>query len=325
MKLLVIGYGSIGKRHAKNARLFADVGVFDETQNYDEESKNELNLMFFDSLELAFQWSPDGVIVATPTHTHIEVSNKVLNAGFDLLIEKPISNEIKEAEKLIQKAKKLNIEVFVVCNMRFHDGIQSLTQNLHKVGNPTFARAHVGSYLPNRRPNVDYRKNYSANHSMGGGVVLDAIHEIDYLINCFGPVVKTKSTIKKLSNLEIDVEDYAEIIMIHKNNVHVALHMDYLRPFKRRGCEIVGEKGMLLWSSEGKNPENCEVTFYSNNFSEKERLFKKENIDSNSMYVKLIENFCNALNRIDNNLLRAEEALEELLIVEKIKKNKGFN
>ena len=219
MKLLVIGCGSIGKRHISNAGLLSEVGIYDEDQNLAKLIAKETGANNFESLNSAFKWSPDGVIVATPTHTHANIAKQVIEFGFDVLIEKPISNDLGNADNLIKHAKKLKRNIFIVCNMRFHEGIANLQQNLHKVGKPLFARAHVGNYLPNMRPGVDYQKLYCANKSMGGGVVLDAIHEVDYLINFFGPVKYVQSTINKLSDLDIDVEDYAEVILIHENNV----------------------------------------------------------------------------------------------------------
>jgi len=325
LKLLVIGCGSIGSRHAVNASKVAEVGVFDEDSVSAKKISSKLKIVRFSDLQSAFGWYPDGVIIATPTHTHADICMSVLDAGFSVLTEKPITNDLSKAVSIVDRAEELKLDIFVVCNMRFHLGVSTIIKNLHKIGNPFFARAHVGSFLPNRRPDIDYRLNYSANKSMGGGVVLDAIHEIDYLTNCFGKVTKVKSMINKLSNMEIDVEDYAEIIMVHEENVHVSIHMDYLRYFKRRGCEIVGDKGMLLWQSEGKNPEICNVRFFPNGGSNQDILADNIKINSNSMYEELIRNFCSALKGENNELLNGKQALEQLSIVQKIKEESEFN
>ncbi len=324
MKLLIIGCGSIGKRHVKNACDLSETAVFDENNNLAKSIAKENNALAFNSLKTAFDWEPDGVIVATPNHTHVPIGIKVLEAGFDVLIEKPISNDLASANTLIEQAKKLKKKIFVVCNMRFHSGIKVLRKNLHKLGKPKFAIAHVGHYLPNMRPGADYRELYASNKSMGGGVVLDAIHEIDYLINFFGSVKSVKSTLGKLSDLEIDVEDYAEIILIHNNNVHSSLHMDYMRQFKRRGCEIVGDNGMLLWQSEGKSPEFCQVNFYSCNGSKVENLFDGIIDDPNEMYKELLINFCDAIKGRNHYLLNGSQALQQLKIVKNIKKTNNF-
>ena len=139
---------------------------------------NDSGADLFLSIRDALNWTPDGVIMATPTHTHFSLAEQVIDAGFDVLIEKPIVNSLKDARVLLKRAKNLKRQVFVVCNMRFHKGVRTLKNNLHKVGKPIFVRSHVGNYLPNMRPNSDYRKLYCASNSRGGGVVLDSIHEM---------------------------------------------------------------------------------------------------------------------------------------------------
>ena len=177
------------------------------------------------------------------------------------MIEKPLSHDLSAAEEFMSYADSLKKQVFVVCNMRFHVAVQELKKSSAKGWSTFFARAHFGNYLPDMRPGADYRKLYVANRKEGG-VTLDGIHEIDYLSWLLGPVESIVADTGKISGLEINAEDYASLQMQHVGGVRSELHLDYLRKAKRRGCEIVGEDGILDWVSEGKTPEVCRVRLY---------------------------------------------------------------
>jgi predicted dehydrogenase len=108
------------------------------------------------------------------------------------------------------------------------------------------ARFNVGQYLPNWRPSIDYRNNYSAKKELGGGVVFDLIHEIDIAINLFGEVKnKFFSINERLSDLVINTEDIAEILYKSQQDVIVSIHLDYLNQNNTRTIEITAEKGSI--------------------------------------------------------------------------------
>ena len=250
MRILILGCGSIGSRHAKNAHdLDAEVAVFDLNSENTKAISKALNVTKFDTLNAALSWQADGVVIATPHITHIDLATKAIEAGADLLIEKPISNTTKGIKTLLTKAKARGRHVSVVCNMRYHDAVMAMHQNMHKIGTVFYAKAQYGNYLPNMRSDVDYRDLYCAHKETGGGAILDVIHEIDYLTWLLGPVIAVNCVADKISNLDINVEDFASMILTHQSGARSSVHVDYLKPFKRRGCEIVGDKGMILWQS----------------------------------------------------------------------------
>lgn len=312
MRILIVGYGSIGRRHAQNFLEFADVAVFDENLSV----LNSLNpqIRSFDNLDTALDWKPDGVVIATPHHTHVSLAKKAILSDAHILIEKPISHSLEGVQVLLSEAEHRKRQLFVVCNMRYHPGIATLQQYLHTIGKPLFARAHVGNYLANMRSDKDYRSLYCAHRSQGGGVILDAIHEIDYLMWLFGPIREVSCRAEKLSNMDIDVEDFACLYLKHHNMTISEVQMDYLRPFKRRGCEIVGTKGMLLWQSEGKNPEICTVKLYEKNAETWKTVFVDENLDKNKPYVRLARQFIEAIKNAHSSLLTGDTAFSELHI-----------
>lgn len=313
MKILVVGCGSIGRRHVANACLIADTAVVDRDASLANEVATAFGAQTFSSVQDALDWSPDGVVVATPHDYHLAIATLAIEAGADVLIEKPISHAEHGIHEFLTLVAKSGRRAFVVCNMRFHPGPAALKSNISAVGKPLFARAWYGNYLPSMRPGADYRKLYAASKAAGGGVILDAIHELDYLCWIFGDVSEIGCHSAKLSDLEIDVEDYAEIYLNHSSGVRSAVHLDYLQRFKRRGCEIVGTNGTLIWQSEGKNPERCLVKLYRADSESWETLTDIEDMDVTKPYVELMQTFVSALSgESATELLDAATAAKEL-------------
>ena len=194
--------------------------------------------------------------------------------------------------------------------MRYHNGIIIIKKNLKKIGKPYFARAYAGHFLPNMRLNVDYRKTQAAQKKKGGNLILDFIHEIDYLNWLFGNSKLLSITRKKLSNLKIDVDDYSNIQLKHSKNIFSNINLDYLQNCSRRGCEVIGSKGIIIWTLENKYPEKNVVKIYTNN--KWKNLYISNNYDKNKPYKKQIENFINAINGKKNQLCSLQEGYSAL-------------
>lgn len=311
MKILVVGVGSIGKTHALNASKYVEVGIVDSDINRAEEVAKSIGCVSYGAdLDKALKQMYQGVIVATPHNNHIHVATKAIESGADVLIEKPISNDYKIAKSFIKYAKSINRNVFVVCNMRFHPAVQTIYQNLPKIGKPLFTRVHYGNYLPDMRPGVDYRNLYVANKEEGG-VVLDGIHELDYLSWFFGDIINLIGDVSHISSLEIEADDYAAIVAKHKTGVRSEVHLDYLRRIKRRGCEIAGTDGIIDWVSEGKNPENCLVKIYSpkNGWI---TILNQQKVNTTEPLNKMMKEYVKALNGNQNILQSGAQAVHLL-------------
>lgn len=317
MKLLIVGLGSIGSRHAGNAAPLdgVEAAVFDVDPGLAEAAGSRLGVQSFCSWRAALEWRPEAAVVAVPTSMHLALASELMDSGAHVLVEKPISDSLDGVDAFLDKADALGRKVFVVCNMRFHPAIKAVRESLPRIGRPLFARAHYGNYLPDMRPGADYRKLYCAQKSMGGGVVLDAIHELDYLTWFFGSMSVVSCETGKLSDLDIDVEDYASLLIRHAGGVRSETHLDYLRRCKRRGLEVVGEEGGVIWLSEGKNPESCVVRLHTvqNGW---ETVLADESLDATPMYAELMRRFVAALGTDDDNgLLTGREARNELAAV----------
>lgn len=286
MKLLIIGCGSIGQRHEKNAKELKDYSVQVITCDIDPSAD-------FQDIDKALAEKPNGVIIATPSQHHFSHVQKTIDLlekeNTKILVEKPICIDLKEAKELEAKAKD---KLFVVSNMRFHPAILALQDGLKHIGTPYAARAYFGHYLPQMRPNADYSSLYVASRKTGGGVLMDCIHEIDYMHYLLGPSSKLTARLDKLSDLNIEAEDYALLELQHNTGVRSVIQLDFLQKYKQRGCIIYGSEGVVSWSSQGKNPEICEVSYRLGQDGDKNILLSTNKLDHNACYVTLLEEFC---------------------------------
>jgi predicted dehydrogenase len=128
----------------------------------------------------------------------------------------------------------------------------------------------------------------------------------------FGPVVKVSCAAGRIGALDIDVEDYAAIVLEHQSGTRSEVHLDYLQRFKRRGCEVVGAEGTLVWESEGKSPEQCTVRVVRAGAPAWERLLTVEAVDTAKQLADVSVQFAAAIAGKQTDLLGGRDALEVL-------------
>ena len=294
MRLLIAGCGSIGRRHAQNASELAEIGLLDAEPAKAQALAAALGGRAFATTEEALAWRSEAAIVAAPNHLHLPLARALIEAGAHVLIEKPISHALEGVDEVLAAAERMGRQVYVACNMRFHAGPAALRTALPRIGKPLFARAHFGHYLPNMRPDADYRRLYCARRATGGGVILDGIHELDYLAWLLGPAVEVSAAAGTLSDLDIEVEDYATVSVRHRSGARSEIHLDYLQRYKRRGCELVGSEGTLVWQSEGKAPEIMTVRLFEAAAGEWRNIAANDDVDGNAAYLAMLRAFLHA-------------------------------
>jgi spore coat polysaccharide biosynthesis protein SpsF len=246
MRALVLGCGSIGSRHAANlTTLGVDVFVSDIEVHAADALAARCH-----ATVVTRQAAPacDLVVVATPTSEHIRDLQWALERGADVFVEKPLA----ASREGLARARALaaghpNQNIMVGCSLRFSEGFAALAENLAAIGRPVSLVADYGWWLPSWRPRSDYRSQYSAQRALGGGIVLDAIHEIDYTLELLGPVDDVFGRCASTGTLEIDVEDVADISIRHRNGVQSSIHLDYLRRRYSRSCMVIGTDGEITW------------------------------------------------------------------------------
>jgi len=239
MNILVIGLGSIAKKHiAALKELKIAVTVYALRSNINAISEaGIINIYDLDELEAFI----DFAIISNPTHLHYEYIQKLAQKYIPLFIEKPAISSLSNSDKLIELITNNNVITYVACNLRFHPCIIFLKSELkNKNLRINEINVYCGSYLPDWRKGKDFRKIYSANASMGGGVHLDLFHEFDYTTWLFGFPIKSHSLLRNSSSLCIDSVDYANYILEYDSFV-INIILNYYRTQSKRTVEIVFE------------------------------------------------------------------------------------
>ena len=217
MKALVIGFGSIGQRHAtilESMGLSVAV-VTRRAVNYAQ---------VFPNISVAVdKFQPDYVVIASRTAEHLNDINELAACGFEgiVLVEKPLFAHV---ERVPENRFK---NFFIGYNRRFHPVILQVKSMLK--GKEVFtANVYQAQYLPDWRKPVDYRSSYSAHKSLGGGVLRELSHDIDLAQWLFGAWSNITSCGGHTSNLEIDADDAFTILMQTERCPLVTLHLNCL-------------------------------------------------------------------------------------------------
>ena len=207
LKAALIGLGAMGKNHARVLKSLPGVdlvAVFDPAT-----TPGSSELPIVSSLQELIEIKPDYCVIATPTYTHEEIAVQLMEAGINIFIEKPIFDKIEENVDLVSLIQKNNIKTYIACNLRFHPSIKFLKNFIEKTSKKiNEVNVYCGSYLPSWRSGTNYTESYSAKKNMGGGVHLDLIHELDYIIWLFVLPMNYSSKKRKVSQLQIDSYDY---------------------------------------------------------------------------------------------------------------------
>ena len=317
MKILVIGYGSIGKRHIKNLLSIPKIKVIVLTKQKSTDPILKKCLVYA-SLEKCILEKPSAAIIANNTSNHIDISLKLAKEGIDLFIEKPLSNNIKNITQLSKIVKSKKLLTMMGCNLRFHPCIKKIKQLIDKktIGEILSVQVESGSYLPNWHPNENYQKSYAARNDLGGGVILTCIHEIDYLYWFFGMPYSIISQSGKYSNLKIDVEDLSLSIIKFPKNLLAELHLDYFQRPDIRKCKIIGSKGTIMWNSKSN-----QVKLYNSRKNDWTIKLAIKNYNRNDMYVDEMKHFLNCIKQRKQTMNPLHEGIETLRIALSIKKS----
>ena len=252
-RVLVVGFGSIGRRHLRILRQLipdADIRVLRHSNSVLPEYADGV----FTHIEDALAFGPHFAVIANPAPMHLQSCLMLAAAGVDLLVEKPLSAEIAGVANLLRFCRERGCILQVAYNLRFAPSLAHFRDLVchGAVGRVISVRCEIGQYLPNWRPTIDYRDSVSARRELGGGVLLELSHEIDYLRWIFGEFVWVQATLMRQSDLEVDVEDSAHLILGFEADADgrqliARLDMDFIRHDTSRTCVAIGEGGTLRW------------------------------------------------------------------------------
>jgi len=323
-KVLVVGLGSIGKRHIRiiqKQHPSVEIMVMRHRRCDDLDAEVLGIHRCVTTIDEALDFKPDAAIIANPATKHLEIAKLLASANIHLLIEKPIAESSTGVQSLIDICHDKKNILMTAYNLRFLPSLLEFREQLklEKIGKILSVRAEVGQYLPDWRSGDDYRKTVSAQKNLGGGVLLELSHEIDYLTWIFGSIKWVKSHVSKQSDLDINVEDTANIIIgfeqLSNHQLTATLNMDFVRHDTTRQCLAIGEKGTLRWDGIVGD-----VQFYSKDKKEWEVLFSSSP-SRNYTYTEEIKHFFSSIELKTSPMISGENGMETILGIEAINKS----
>lgn len=273
MKVLVIGFGSIGKRHYDVLSKLSEIQSIDLVTKQNIEDK-----ICYKNLEVVDNINQyDYFVIASETNKHFEQLK---------FLEKNVKNKFIFCEKPLFESKKdleiKNNKVFVGYVLRFHPLLEKLKEFI-KNEKIILANAKCGQYLPYWRPNTDYKNCYSAKKEDGGGVLLDLSHEIDYVQWLCGQINEIKSYQVKISDLEINSDDLTMLMGKTYKDILVNISIDYISKSTHRRLfvetfEHTYELDFILNKLIKKNKTGLEEIYSFSNL-ERNYMFEKMHLD----------------------------------------------
>jgi len=294
-RILIVGLGSAGSRQLRLAKInFPDCEIKVLRSSTSDIPKGEQN-EFIRSLEEVAVFKPSLAIICSPSPFHVEIAQFLAEIGAHILIEKPISNSTEGIKELIVSCKDNSLALMTGYNLRFLESLNYFRNCIIKgeIGRIQSIRCEVGQYLPDWRPGKDYRTTVTARRNLGGGALLELSHELDYLQWIFGSAEWVSAVIGKQSNLDIDTEDSAHLVIGFSDELLGYstignLNLDLYRHDKTRNCLVIGDSGSVKWDAVLDR-----VSVYSSTNPEWKTVFQgKSNLEES--YLHQLDDFVRA-------------------------------
>lgn len=306
MKIVLIGLGSIGQRHLRNLLHlgYSQVTVVSRSGILPHEFSS---LSVCTTLAEALAKNKfDAGIVCTPTSLHLTSLKALLQAFVpNIYIEKPVSHTYDGLAEVLQLAALYKNNIVVGYDLHFDPGMMKVKELFatNAIGKVVSINAQVGQYLPDWRPQQDYRKGMSAKKETGGGVMLDLVHEFDYLHWLMGDAKTIAAMYVNSNTLEIETEDAAEVLLQFASGAIGTIHLDYLQQKLVRNCLITGAKGSIQWSLAQNK-----VWWIDNN--KKESNYSYDGFERNDRFISILQTFLSAND--DVRLTSFKQGIESL-------------
>jgi predicted dehydrogenase len=323
--IAVIGAGSIGRRHIGNLRLLhTNAHIYWLGATGQIPCAQQLQDIYYPATFDELMSLPlDYCIVASPASSHQLHVAALLAHNIPVLVEKPLAATLAQGlqlQKLCQMSPQ--IPVAVAYCLRFLPALQLLKTQLANqvIGTVLHVNCHVAQHLPDWRPGTDYRQSVSARSALGGGVLLELSHELDYLYYLFGPLQLLHSRLQQSGLLDIDVEDQADLLLSASDTGTISLHLDFLQKTVQRRCVISGTDGRLEW-------DLVQNTIYMYQEKQQKLLFSDESYPRNQMYLAMLQQFELMVQQPEQqpaHLASIDDALSTLRLINKAKQQSQF-
>ncbi len=253
--ILLIGMGNMGKKYAsiisKNFPKIK-ISVCRSRKKFKQIDKIFQDFKVFENINDAIKSRPDFAILCNPSSFREKILNNLLQNNIDILLEKPVSNSLKNIKKYLVMSKKKKLKILVGYNLRYLNSLKFFRKLIKKKSIGSWIKVHseVGENIKNWRGPKNFKLSASFQKKLGGGVLLELSHEIDYLNWIFGPIKWVQAKTIKNNFHNSNVEHSANLIFgtkIKSNQNLISLNMDFVRHDKTRSCYVIGSNGSLFW------------------------------------------------------------------------------
>ena len=304
MKVLFFGLGGIGQRHLRNlVKIQPDVciGAVKKTKrtfeiddklkaNYKTNILRKYKIKKFSSFEDAKGFNPDFAIVTNPTSVHVKTALELVSNDTPVFMEKPISNNYDGLEELLQISKEKDVPVMIGYMMRFNPCAIKLKETIEKerIGKIYSIVLIINSYLPSWHKYEKVNEFYAGRKSLGGGVVLTEIHELDLLNWYFGTPNNLWAVGGKFSSLDIDVEDTVSVLLeqeYKKQRFPININMCFVQKAPLRKLFIQGEKGRIEWDISSS------IVTVEDKEKNRQEVFDHSDFSRNQMFIDELKHF----------------------------------
>ena len=280
-------------------------------QNVDLES--HYNIHTISNIAEALLNKYDAVFITNPISFHIEYAQQMAESGQNIFIEKPLGNTLNGTNKLIKTIQSKRLTTFVGYQMRFHPAVMKLKDIIdnQELGHVISADTHFGEWLPGIHDYEDYRKTHMARKSQGGGAILALSHEIDYAVWLFGFPKSVYAIGNHYTNLEIDVEDSADLLLNVPSSIGdiaIKCHVDFVQSPPERFCKIVFEYGTAKWNYF----EN--IVYVNNSKTNTRKSFEFPDFTRNDMFKDELKHFTSCLKTGKESMITVADGVDLLKI-----------
>lgn len=315
-RVAVVGLGNIASRHRQNLKfLYPQVTLYAMSASGripgGPVSDSDHIVLSIDEL---IAHDVELVIVASPAPFHAHHAIPLIEAGIPVLIEKPVAADVADSKAIQQSIEKYQTPVAVGYCLRYLSSSKLVKQLLEedKAGQLNYVSVDVGQYLPDWRPSKDYRDSVSACAKLGGGVLLELSHELDYIQWLLGSISIQYAILRSSEELSLEVEDSADILAITDRGTVASIHLDFLQRKANRKCRFVGNKGALEWDLIQN-----EISFTT--AAGTEVLYSEPQWDKNQMYLEMVTNFIRQINGLPSQSVGIDEVMCTVRLIEQIK------
>ncbi|PKI04623.1 oxidoreductase [Shewanella sp. 11B5] len=313
---VVIGLGGIATRHRKNIKqLLPGVKVYSLSA-----SGRNITLPIehadavLSSMSEVIQLKPDFVIIASPSSLHSQHAIPLIEANIPILIEKPIAATTAQANALVVAFVEHRTPVAIGYCLRFMPAALKLKAIIDSnlLGDIYHCACNVGQYLPDWRPSKNYLSTVSANAELGGGVLLELSHELDYLQWILGDLKFEHAILRSSNELNLTVEEIADLTLSTGSGIICQLHMDFLQRIPQRKCQFMGLKGRVEWDLV----ENSITVF---NQQGTQLIYSEPTWDRNIMYLDMLKSFIAQIHNDLNDNSTVSQAAKTIALIDTVK------